>query len=94
MEIEKIYWRANALNSLKYILTIYHYRKGRAMAEKITKTIIDDIEEIRIRPYNGYIEPSMQGGLPQKIYSRFSRKVKILYYTEDDTLYIVDFHTS
>ncbi|MDR0744980.1 MAG: hypothetical protein LBF17_00580 [Mediterranea sp.] len=91
MEITKIYWREDALNNLKNILALYR-RHGKKETKRIIEKVIKDIEVLRKRPYNGYIEASMLNQ-PQKIYSRFIsvKKIKVLYYTENNTLYIVDF---
>lgn len=90
MEITNIYWREDALSNLKDIIGSYH-RQGKKVANKIIGEITKDIEYLKQRPYHGYIESSMMGQ-PQKVCSIFSwKQIKILYYTENDTLYIVDF---
>ncbi|NDV84345.1 type II toxin-antitoxin system RelE/ParE family toxin [Bacteroides sp. 51] len=91
MEITKIYWREDALNNLKDIIALYH-RQGKKVADRIIDEITRDVESLRKRPYLGYIEASMMGQ-PQKIFSHYitSRQLKILYYTENDTMYIIDF---
>jgi plasmid stabilization system protein ParE len=95
MELKKIYWRRNALNNLKSILVLCYRRKKLTAAKRLAEGLINDIEAIRKRPYHGYIEIAMQEqGQRQKIYSHLNRKVKILYYTENDALYIIDFQNN
>lgn len=91
MEITNIYWREDALNNMKDILASYH-RQGKKVAKKIIDDITKNIEALKKRPYIGYIESSMMDQ-PQKIYSHFltNKGIKVLYYTENDTLYIIDF---
>lgn len=91
MEITTIYWREDAMNNLKDIIASYH-RQGKKVAGKIIDEISKDIELLRKRPYLGYIESSMMGQ-PQKVFSYFitSRQLKLLYYTENETMYVIDF---
>lgn len=91
MEITTIYWREDALNNMKDILAS-HYRQGKKFAERMINAIIDDLENIKERPYLGYIEPSMMGQSKRVMISFITRRqLKVLYYVEDDTLYIIDF---
>ncbi|MDR0658781.1 MAG: hypothetical protein LBG18_07615 [Mediterranea sp.] len=91
MKITTIYWREDALSNLKDILAM-HRRKGKLMAKRIIDSVGKTIEEVKKHPYNGYNEASMLDQ-PQKIYSHVvgNRRLKMLYYTENDTLYIIDF---
>jgi hypothetical protein len=91
MEITKIYWREDAVNNLKDILISYH-RHGRKVTKRVIEHVIKGLEALRKRPYNGYIESSMLDQ-PQKVYSHYVTKkgIKVLYYTENDALYIIDF---
>jgi plasmid stabilization system protein ParE len=91
MEITKIYWRADALNNLKDIFALYH-RQGRKISKRFIENMAKSLEALKERPYNGYIETSLMNQ-PKKILSYYItiRKIKVLYYTEDDALYIIDF---
>jgi plasmid stabilization system protein ParE len=91
MEITKIYWRTDALNNLKDVFALYH-RQGRKVTKRFIDNVAKSIEALGKRPYNGYIETSLMNQ-PQKVLSHYitNRKIKVLYYTENDTLYIIDF---
>jgi len=91
MEITTIYWREDALNNLKDILMLYR-RQGKRNTEKIIDEVAKDLENLKKRPYLGYIESALKKQ-SYKIFSYFitSKQIKVLYYTEKDTLYIVDF---
>lgn len=90
MEIVNIYWREDALANFKDIVASY-YRLGKKSVERMIGEVAKDIERVKSRPYHGYIESSMLGQ-PQRICSYYTtRDIKILYYTENDTLYVIDF---
>lgn len=91
MEITKIYWREDALNNFKDIIASYH-RQGKKFIKRIINETTKDIESLRKRPYCGYIEASMKKQ-SQKIFSHYvaNGHMKVLYYTENDRMYIIDF---
>ena len=91
MEITTVYWREDALNNIKDIIAAYH-RQGKKVVNKVINEINRDIQSLKKRPYLGYIEASMMGQ-PEKIFSHYitSKQIKVLYYTKDDTMYIIDF---
>lgn len=93
MEITNILWREDAMNNLKDIVALYH-RQGKKVAGKIIDEIFKDIEYIMKHPFHGYIESSMIGQEKKVSFYFSSKQIKILYYTEKDTLYIVDFWES
>lgn len=93
MEITNIFWREDALNNLKDIIATYH-RQGKKVAGKIIKEISKDVEYIKKHPFHGYIESSMVGQSKKVSFYFSSKQIKILYYTEEDNLYIVDFWES
>jgi plasmid stabilization system protein ParE len=92
MEITRIYWKKEALNNLKDILVSYYRRQGKSVTKRIIEKVTKNIETLKERPYLGYVEVSMSDQ-PQKIYSHFvsNKKIRVLYYTENDTLYVIDF---
>lgn len=91
MEITTVYWREDALNNLKDIIAAYH-RQGKRFMSKVIDELTKNIEILRKRPYLGYIEASMTGQ-PEKIFSHYisSKQIRVLYYTKNNTMYIIDF---
>lgn len=91
MEIVNIYWREDALSNLKDIIASYH-RQGKRVVARLINEIGAELEVLRKRPHHGYYEASMRGQ-SQKIFAYFitKRRLKVLYYTIGDTLYIIDF---
>lgn len=94
MEITAVHWREDALNNLKDIIAAHH-RQGKKFVNRIINELTRDIEILKKRPYLGYIEASMTG-MPEKIFSHYitCKQIKVLYYTKDNTMYIIDFWES
>jgi plasmid stabilization system protein ParE len=90
MQITKVYWREDALNNMKDILASYK-GKGRVVTKRIVDYVAESIEILQKRPHNGYFETSL-ADQPQKIYAYYiaNKNLKVLYYVEDDALYVVD----
>lgn len=78
------------MSNLKDILATY-YRYGIKVVDKMAEDIVKDVTFLKTHPFHGYRETSMMKS-PQKIHFFISaRQVKIIYYVEDNNLYIIDF---
>lgn len=93
MEIKNIHWKQEAIDNLKDVL-VQNQRQGRKTpAHEIIESIDKNVLYIKDTPFRGYMELALtREHKPKRIFSyHIDKQIKILYYTEKDSLYIVDF---